>query len=309
MSLRIPRGYDVRRPYYQELCEGVRPVIQTQPLEAWTGLPPVAIDQLHHDPIVLDAGTIVGIATGAATKDANTAGKVFPAAFCTTGDRDPIYRLTYHSDGADWGLPTTTGDIGPGTVKPIGVVFAPQYSFNLQNKFTNYQRSHNVGVITDYVIQIPARTVHEHAIYDGDMVMVAPTSDSVQHIDYGMTATTTIYSSGFAGRFKKYSARSNATLHTDTTEFIVGRCLRRLHFGSQSSASAGTLLQTELATNPTNFALTTAGAAEFQDLDKVQTYPGQTLAGSGTKGVPGHLLGALADSNGYYVALTILVRL
>lgn len=300
MTYRIPRGYDVRRPYYQEISEGVRPVIQTQPLEAYTGLPPVAIDQLHHDPIVIDAGTIVGIATGSAA-----AGKILPTAWCTGASDSPEFSFTNHSDGATWGLPTTTTTLSVGTVKPIGVVFAPQYSFMLQNQFTNYKRSHNVGIVTDYVIQVPARTSDEHSIYPGDVVMAADTGSNTT-APYGMVAAATIYSGGMAGRYKKYTQVSGGT---DASEFIIGRCLNRLHFGSQSSATQGTLLQTELSSNPSNFSLTTAGAAEFQDLNKVQTHPGHTIAGSGTKGVPGHLMGAISDSSGYYVALTILVRL
>ena len=74
MALRIPRGYDTNRPPYSEICEGQRPTVQNVPLEAWTGLPPVRIDEHHHDPIVLDAGTLVGVATGA-----GAAGKLFPA--------------------------------------------------------------------------------------------------------------------------------------------------------------------------------------------------------------------------------------
>jgi hypothetical protein len=77
MAYRIPRGFNTFRPPYLELCEGQRPNVSALPLEAWTGLAPTRIDDVNHDPVVLEPGTIVGLATGAtvrpiATKHGNS---------------------------------------------------------------------------------------------------------------------------------------------------------------------------------------------------------------------------------------------
>ena len=50
-SFRTPRGYAVERPSYQELSEGVRLEASAVPTEAWSGLPPVRVDEVHHDPV------------------------------------------------------------------------------------------------------------------------------------------------------------------------------------------------------------------------------------------------------------------
>ena len=60
MALRIPRGYAVNRPYFREVSEGVRPNSQAAPRLPHTGLAHVRVDEVHHDPIVIDAGTIIG---------------------------------------------------------------------------------------------------------------------------------------------------------------------------------------------------------------------------------------------------------
>jgi len=287
MAFRTPRGYAVNRPQYQELSEGVRPQASTVPMEAYSGLAPVRIDELHHDPIVIDAGTIVGFATG---NSSVAVGKLFPA-HAVTGGSNIVLR--HHSDGASWGLSTTditntslflTG----GPVKPLGVVYQPIYSFNLQNAFTNYKRNDNVGMVTDYMIQIPCITAQERLIEAGDLVMVDTSANEQGQVAAGTAPM---------GRYRRYE---------DTVadaKWIVGRCFQRIEF-ADGTAAVNTVYDAD-----TTASITTAGSAEFKGLDKVQTVPGLGLAGSGTGGVPAWLQKAQADGNGTYHALTLLIRL
>ena len=297
MAYRIPRGYDVNRPPYQELSEGVRPEASAVPMEAWSGLPPVRIDQLSHDPIVLDAGTIVGIATGGYAE-----GKLFPAHQCTGAGS---ILLQAHSDGATWGLsatdetiPVSTLTMGP--VLPLGVVFQPIYSFMLQLVYTNYKRNESVGIVTDYLIQIPAKSAAERAIQAGELVMcvseeTATLSDgSPAEYGYGVTAGTPPL-----GSFEKWN------LNALSLPFVVGKCFRNMIFADSSTDTTNTAFDDDVA----NVTLTTAGSAEFKDLARVNTVPGLGLGGSGTAGVPSWLTKAQSDANGYYHALTILVRI
>ncbi len=304
MAFRIPRGMETFRPSYLELCEGVRPNVTNVPIAPWTGLAPTRIDRLNDDPIVLEPGTIVGLATGF---NSSFSGKLFPAMWTTgvsqSGTNHGLMIFNYHhSDGATWGLPTSTTSGFVGIVKPIGVIYQPIYSFNLQRQFTNYQRNVNVGFLTDYVIQIPCITAKEHLITDGDLVMVA--HEAYDHgVFANITATQGFTNSGLAGRFQKLDVAL-----AGHTEFVVGRCLKKIVFALDSSGTAGDQLLDRLVAgaSPT---LTAEASAEWPDLAKIQTVPGQVLTGSGTKGIPGHLLGARLSANKYYAYLTILVRL
>ena len=301
MAMRVPRGYAVTRPYYQEISKGERLSTTDVPLEAYTGLPHVRVDEYHHDPVVLEPGTLVGVATGGPAL-----GKLVPA-FSTgidsaTNGSVKSGQLLYvkgSSDAADtWGLPNASGSIDMGgLVKPIGVVYQPVYSFILSSKFTNYERNVNVGVLTNYVIQIPVTNDEEFAIMQGDLVM-AGIGNHHGTWDQG-NAMSAIHRQ--AGRYKKYVSTG-----TDANERVVGRCLSRLEIGT-GTTTAGTLLKTDVASS--NLTLSTAGSKAFKGMDKVQTVPGLGLAGSATQGVPGWLMGARADANGKYYALTILIRL
>jgi len=284
MAYRIPRGYAVNRPPYQEISEGIRPSASAVPMGAWTGLPPVRIDDITHDPIVIDAGTVVGIATGGFA-----VGKLFPAHQLTGAT---TITLEHHSDGATWGLPATdaaftSNVLTGGPVLPLGVVFQPIYSFILQANFTNYTRNVNVGIVTDYMIQVPAKCAAEKNIRAGQMVMVHSTAQN-----YGVIAAGT----ASMGGFQAWDGTAG------TLNFVVGRCFSNLHFAT------GTATNTILS-DDTAAALTTSGAAEYKDLARVNTVPGLGLAGSGTGGVPSWLMKAQSDASGYYYALTILIRL
>jgi hypothetical protein len=302
MAFRTPRGYDVNRPSYQELSQGIRPEASTVPMEAWTGLAPVRVDEIHHDPIVLDAGTCVGIATGGAAE-----GKLFPA---HTQSGATAMTLVHHSDGATWGLPAanhveSAAYFTAGPVLPLGVVYQPIYSFMLQSQFTNYKRNENVGVVTDYLIQVPATTAEERAIMAGEMVMVSKTA-----VQQGAVAAGTAR----IGRYQRYQGDPAGAGVAATvgllksalfdSQFVVGRCFSALTFAT-GTASVNTVLSADYS----NVSLTTAGAAEFKGLSKVQTVPGLGLGGSGTAGTPAWLRDAQSDSSGNYKALTILIRL
>ncbi len=107
-NYRIPRGYDVSRPPYQEISEGVRPQASMVPMVPYTLLPPVRIDELSHDPIVIEAGTLVGMATGGVAD-----GTLFPA---WNGSGHAAFTMHHHSDGATWGLSATVSVISPGSL-------------------------------------------------------------------------------------------------------------------------------------------------------------------------------------------------
>lgn len=297
MVFRIPRGYDTNRTSYQELSEGVRPEASAVPMEAWTGLAAVRVDELAHDPIVLDAGTVVGIASGG-----DAAGKIFP---CHNLSGTTEIDMVHHSDGVSWGLPITTvvadvNQLTDGPVKPLGVVFAPTYSFILQDKFTNYKRNENVGIVTNYLIQVPARTIAERAIITGDRVMIASQSDMAngasndEHgkVEYGQITN----GAPTLGTLAKWDGT------TATEDFVIGRCFRSFVFATGSN-------DVTYRDDISNISLTDAGAAEFKALARVQTVPGLTLSGSGTAGAPGWLLTSVSDGSGNFSVLTILVRL
>jgi len=287
-SYRIPRGYGIDTVQYQEISEGVRPQGSAVPQEAWTGLPPVRIDEVHHDPVVIMPGTFVGLATGG-----SASGKLFPAHTQTGGTN-----LTLHftSDDATWGLRTTdltatSATLTAGPVKPLGVVYNKIYSFKLQDTFLNYKRNDNVGILTDWLIQIPAITDKERAILVGDLVMISSSGT-----EYGRPGELASVNSTM-GRLERWDGLAASM------EYVIGRCYGKIAF-ADGTASAGAKLVDDLT-----YTLTAAGRSEFKGLERVQTVPGLGNSGSGTKGVPAWLTEARSDGSGTYHALTILVRL
>lgn len=314
MAIRVPRGYAVARPYYNELCEGVRPNAGALAKEVWTGLAHMRVDEVHHDPIVLEPGFLIGMITGGA----HGAGKLVPAvmgtglvyAYAVTGaagwntgvitfthPHDPG-NLTQVGESNTWGLPTASGDHAIGRIKPLGVCYQPVYSFILQSKYTNYTRNTAVGIVTDYVIQVPAINQEEYVIEPGDAIILG--TGRKWGIGCGNTHVTGTH---FAGRYARASA--NPTL-SDLDDRFVGRCLRKVKLGSGgSSTSIGDLLADKLS----DFTIDSAADSEFSYLSKVQTSPGLNLSGSGTKGVPAYFLGARADADKVYWGLTLLIRL
>jgi hypothetical protein len=268
-------------------------------MEAYADLPPVRIDELSHDPIVLDAGTVVGIASGGLAD-----GKLFPAWNSASGvatdiasGKNAMITMKHHSDGATWGLSASDveweGHVWTdGPVKPLGMIYQPIYSFKLQATHPNYKRVDNVGLVTDYLIQIPARSAAERALAPGDIVMVV--NGATFEYGTGLTAGADVL-----GTLEKWPGAAGML------DFVIGRVYKNLLFAADTGASVNETVDNDLA----NVALTDAGSAEFKGLERVQTVPGLGLAGSGTKGVPSWLLKAQADSSGNFHALTILVRL
>lgn len=299
MAIRIPRGYARNIPYFREVCEGVRPSVQDLPLTAYTGLPHVRVDELHWDPIVLDPGTLVGLATGTLGL-----GTLYPCTFVTgAGGAGAPSGLIFQGStegNTAWGLPpATAGQHACGFIKPIGVIYQPIYSFILQAKYSNYQRTAAVGVLTDYVISVPAINYEECAIMSGDLVMVG--SGCQYGIGASVVLSATSAADYLAGRYARYSSTAHLA-----AERVVGRCLKKLALGT-TSGTAGETLDTALSAG--TFTISTAAQAEFANLAKVQTVPGLGLSGSGTSGIPAYLLGARCDSTKTFYALTMLIRL
>jgi len=328
MALRIPRGYAVNRPYFREVCEGVRPNSQAAPRLPFTGLAHVRIDEVHHDPIVIDAGTIIGIITGAtgtvAGHGQTDQRKAFVAAnsgffvpammgygtnvvanqtgIATAGilaNQSVLINIGTTDAETTWGIAGASGtafNVNVGEVKPIGVVTQPIYSSYLPIAFTNYKRQHSIGFVTDYVIQIPATNDEEVAINAGDAVMLG------SGVHHGAGVASPYSAQKLAGRYAKFNSLVN-----NAEERRIGRCLKKTYLGQGgASVAEGTLLANALA----DFTAGADLAAEFAGLERVQTVPGLPgLSGSETKGVPSFLLGARADAQKRFWALTILVRL
>lgn len=350
VDLRIPRGYDAdTKPAYNEIEEGIRPTISNIPLVPYQHLPIFDMDRHHDDPIVLPAGTLIGVkwdGVGSSLLGAGvsgfTEGTLVPAV--SDLDKTPgensnslvVVGSTHTSDETDWGI-SLTGWQAP--VYPLGVVTKPIYSFPVQTadltartsttatdprtQYSNYRREHAVSLVTDYVIEVPARTPYENSLRAGDTVMVA------DYLHWNNDQTQGTYTRGSAGTFMgidEWAAaslsgagdiRATARLHN----YVVGKVLSVTILGSDSNAQAGDFLQAALAASrftkaqlssvPVGDASLLHATSEFANLELVQTVPGHRVSGSGTKGVPGFAagtFGARSDASGLYKLLRILLR-
>jgi hypothetical protein len=356
-NYRVPRGYARRHPAYQEVMEGVRPTIKGLKAAPW--LPIAEIEPHHNDPIVLPAGTWVGILgadetggsptqnTGALVGTGQSQGAIttYFLAPASTGQ----YTLTYTTNDSTIGALFNVGnrviDIdtnGPITdanavasdakigalnagVKPVGVLYNDVYASWLGDQFLNYERQPNVGLLMHgTVIQVPCVTTQETQIEPGDMVAIdgggasptwqpsAPQSNRVGHLvaadamdTYMQTgANYTLY---FTGAYTLMDSQLRRTLNQ--REYIVGRCIRKIKIalpgsGGGSAAASTTKLETHIANGSVK---ADEVAYEFRGGGRVNTVPGLALQGSGSMGIPGHLLAARADSNGVFWALEIAV--
>ena len=207
---RIPRGYARRHPSYQEVMEGERPTLKY--LKASPFLPVAEIEPRHDDPIVIPAGTFVGLVS--ATGGAFVTGAVVTGSLGTTATyslnhasgyyalvpaSSAPYKITYTSTDIDTtfytpgtidvdtsavvsSAKTTSKFIGNANgglnatgqgVKPLGIAYQDIYASWLGDNYTNYDRQPNIGFLTsNKVIQIPAVTVNEQNIEPGDLVIV-----------------------------------------------------------------------------------------------------------------------------------------
>lgn len=204
MAYRIPRGFAVRHPQYQEILEGQRPTVKdvrTAPF-----LPVAEIEPKHDDPIVIPAGTWVGIlgADATATNQATTGSlastfkELVPACanwykvlyssndwsetFGTLGNVTHVDNYDYSVGATQTGATVVSTDTTASTnhvgisgrgVKPVGIAYQDLYASWLGDAYINYERQPNVSFLTrDYVIQVPAVTANEIAIEPGDLVMM-----------------------------------------------------------------------------------------------------------------------------------------
>ncbi len=301
-DVRIPRGYGRYQTPYNEIFEGQRPSLsELGNLLPAPWLPVAVVDTVHDDPIVMQAGTWVGRIN---TTDHNAAYTAVGAsartnflvpAYQGTGE----YSLTYgaqdlDNSGGTYAVPdidayptavasagVSTTTIGP--VKPMGVLYQDAYGSYLGIRYKNYSRQHMVGFLAyGQVIMVPAMTAAEAAIEPGDTVVVQRTTDASptwrpQHAD------------NYVGHLAAYTSA------TDDIEYAVGQCLEKviLADGGGASQRLSASIAASTATNIHNFG----------DLGRVQTVPGLGLQGSGTSGVPGYLLPAVAQGGVFYSLL------
>ena len=307
-DVRIPRGYGRYQTPYNEIFEGQRPSLsELGNLLPAPWLPVCTVDNVHDDPIVMQAGTWVGRIN---TTDHNAAYTAVGAsartnflvpAYQGTGE----YSLTYGAQDLDNGngtyaVPdidaystavavagTSTTTIGP--VKPMGVLYQDAYGSYMGLRYKNYSRQHMVGFLAyGQVIMVPAMTAAEAAIEPGDMVVVARTADASptwrpQHAD------------NYVGHLMAYDTTDCSAGDGQSIEYAVGQCLEKVILATGGGASQ------RLSAAIT--ASTATAIHNFGDLGKVQTVPGLGLQGSGTSGVPGYLLPAVAQSGSFYSLL------
>jgi hypothetical protein len=160
----------------------------------------------------------------------------------------------------------------------------------------------------DQIIQVPCLNVNEWDIQPGDLVMVDGWDVALGTLKWDPGATPS--TSNAVGRLRKFTAGTTtsataAVAHGEVRklmEHVVGRCIRKVLVASYSSATANASLASTVGSinsSHVNF--------EFRPGGRVQTVPGLGLQGSGTQGVPGHLLAARNDGNGKFWALEIAV--
>jgi len=317
--------------------EGQRPTIKD--ITPAPYLPVAEIEPRHDDPIVIPAGTWVGIVgganTGADMGDWDTGSiatikrYLVPAASAyyhveytandlstTFGTNGNVKDLDVWTPSARTGAAVTTtgvttkyiGESGYG-VRPVGIAFVDMYASWLGDVYVNYDRQPSVSLLTrDYVVQLPAVTTQERAIEPGDQVMV----DGYGVVDLSWSPAT-VSQTMRVGHLVRVTAVATglSNMTGDATqgqfvgrmsEYIVGRCLRKVKVANYSSASAGTTLAANVGSLSRSNVST-----EFADAGRVQTVPGLSLQGSGLKGVPAWARNATADADGDFWVLEIHV--
>lgn len=336
MSYRIPRGYAVRHPQYQEIMEGQRPTLKD--LRAAPYLPVAEIEPRQDDPIVIPAGTFVGVVTDEFTeadlRDTGVLNKRYRYLVPACGSPYTVtysandFSTTFNTNGFVKNIDTYMQTPGTGAavtaagastkkvgvtnegVKPLGITYQDIYAGWLGDAHINYERQPNISFLTrDQVIQLPAMTTQEQAIRPGDLVMVdgfgettltwnpSAHPSSTQRVGR-LAAVTNLTGASVTG------ATSSALTALRVTEHIVGRCLRKIKVANYASATAGDSLSASVA----NDAFTRSNVnVEFQDAGRVQTVPGLSLQGSGIKGVPAWARYATADANKDFWLLEILL--
>lgn len=360
MALRQPKRYENLRPAYNELSEGQRPTFNRYPIIPYHRLPIFDMDNKQEWPIVLPAGTVIGLksdggATGPSGCSGTSDGSVVPAvtnfmAYPGAGATSYVnVGSTHTSDETDFNM-SIAGWQAP--VYPIGVTFKPHYAFNPRSQdvnasinadartlYTNNKMEHAISFVTEWVIEIPARTPFEHSIRPGDTVIPST------YLHWNNDQTVGSYTLGSAGTFMALDSLAtssftgglfanastsgalisevgNAVLRSFILgNLIMGKCLGVTLLGSHVSATQGTFLSTSLTNGqftraPRTLVPSTDGAQfnatdEFGRLDLVQTFPGHIHSGSESEGILDNMagtFGARADSSGYFRMLKILLR-
>ncbi len=331
-NYRVPRGFAVRHPQYQEVYEGQRPTIKD--LTAAPFLPVAEIEPRHDDPIVIPAGTWVGIvgADGASSYDTGSltslARYMVPACaedytltYGTNDISDTFGTNGFVLDLDGWDATARTGTavaaagastatVGTGSVgvKPIGIVYQDVYASWLDTAHVNYERQPSISLLTrDYVVQVPAVSPNEKAIEPGELVMMDGYGTAQT---WNPGATNTGAATALVGRLISVHDQS-AALTTGVadiqfaarmTDYTVGRCLRKILVAEYSSATQNTTLSANVSSLSRSNVST-----EFADAGRVQTVPGLSLQGSGLKGVPAWARTATADAAGRFWVLEIHV--
>lgn len=343
-DLRTPRGYGRRHPAYQELMEGERVTLKY--LKASRLLPIAEIEAKHDDAIVIPAGTWVGLAShtgGYWAGNTGTSELGYSLSEFSSGNftlmpaASRAYTLTYSTIDADdtfslnglvvdidtlaaitagnaaAGASTkVVGDgafITGGGIKPIGITYQDIYAGGYGVQFNNYERQPVIGFLSaNKLIQVPCLSPGEMGINPGDRVAVDGWDQAA--LTWAPRATPDVTNS--VGRLRRVSDLTPGSAYDVTnmrgclrvaTEFVVGRCLRKIRIAS--GGTVGTQLSTAISAGT----ITTSSSVnqEFRPAARVQTVPGLGLQGSGTLGLPGHLLKARADAFGQWWALEILV--
>lgn len=301
MAARIPRTHAVYHKGLEELMEGQRPTLDfLGNLRPAPWLPVSRVDDVHDDPQVIPAGTVVGrinVTDHADIYNAATAAKrtsYLVPAFASTGE----YTLTYTANDVSYetpdidNYPTVVSAAGVSTldvpqVKPLGIATQDFYASHLADTYTNYDRQSMVAFLSwGHVVIVAARTPSEASLQIGDLVQVEDNGDSAS--TWTPQAATNI-----VGRMKEWESGDNP-------EFKIGRVIEKITLATQPSSVANQLLSAGISSS--NY----AAAHNFSDLDKVQTVPGLGLSGSGTAGIPRAMLAAVAQSQVWY-ALVISI--
>lgn len=297
-DVRVPRGYGRYQTPYLELMEGQRPSLDEQteqPLKPAPWLPIAYLDEHHNDGVVIQAGTWVGRlnstdhATPYTAPAAAWRHQWLVPAFQGTGEYSVTYGandVTYEVPDVDnW--PTAVASAGASTitvpqVKPVGVAYQDMYGSYYSLRWKNYERQSQVGFLAyGQVIMVPVMTSEEADIQPNDIVAVVRTTDASPTWNPTSVANK-------VGHLMPWD--TNCTI-----EYKVGRCLEKVLIadGGGASQRLSAAVSASTATNVHNFG----------DLLKAQTVPGLGLQGSGTDGIPGFLLNAVAQGGNWYALL------
>lgn len=205
-SIRIPRGYECRTRYYQEISDGIRPALELLPVEY---LPVVLVDQKHNWPKVILAGAIVANSTWPPTAHNLTfanGGTAMPIVYAAQDVYVAGNSATYAVENID-NVGTLVAAAGAANTPdpanlPIGYASNDYYSEAMRAIRLNDLLQDHVAIVCDQFIEIAIHTAHQQtgnrALINGCLVVPDP---------------------GAAGVSVRYLA-------ADSVEQIIGRVIR-----------------------------------------------------------------------------------